>query len=36
VEACRPGQALCSVAAAQDADTVADILNAIFSSNLTA
>ncbi len=31
-----PGAALCSIAAAQDADTVAAILNAVFSSNLAA
>ena len=31
-----PGAALCSVAAAQDTDTIASILDAVFSSNLTA
>lgn len=31
-----PGAALCSVAAAQDAETIAAILDAVFSSNLAA
>ena len=31
-----PGAVLCSVAAAQDADTIAAILDAVFSSNLAA
>ncbi len=31
-----PGATLCSVAAAQDADTIAAILDAVFSSNLAA
>jgi hypothetical protein len=31
-----PGAALCSVAAARDADTVAAILDAVFSSHLAA
>jgi len=31
-----PGAALCSIAAAQDADSIATILNAVFGSNLAA